>query len=142
MHLVGYHNTEQMGYPLLERDPSRDRDPFKFMTNKPVANLVGSKVWAIAGVKAARMQYFLGAWFIIGESGSANHPSLNHYVRGAGELFEPMIRLDDLPWFAPFRASQGNFGFGLAPIQGEFVTHLEALVESHRAKGPPLGSPP
>ncbi|MRG92510.1 hypothetical protein [Polyangium spumosum] len=39
-----------------------------------------------------------------------------------------MIRLDELPWFARLLRSQGNFGFGLAPIDPEFVTYLEAVA--------------
>ncbi|MDC0741032.1 hypothetical protein [Polyangium mundeleinium] len=135
MNLVGYHNRKRMGYPLLDRGP--DRDPFKFMTKKPVEHLVGATVWAIEGVRGARMEYFLGAWFIIGEAGPSNHPSLGNYVRGTeGEVFERMIRLDDRPWFSHFRTSQGNFGFGLSPIQEEFVTHLEAIAAAVLRRAP------
>lgn len=122
MHLVGYHNTEKMGFSLLE-SPNR----LAFLTSKRVDHLVGAIVWAIAGEGKPRT-YALGARFVVDEAGAVEGYDIN-VIRGtSGDVFEPMIPLNDLPWFAAFRRSQSNFSLGLQPIAYEFVVELESLV--------------
>ena len=128
--IIAYHNTEKMGYSLID-----GKGPFTFYTNKPVQHLMGARVWAIAGEGQPR-RYFLGGWFIVGEAGPADRDGFANLVRGAdGKTFKPMIRLDQRTWFADFRKSQSNFSLGLLAAKDEFVKHLESLAAEATATG-------
>lgn len=131
--LVGYHNSEKMGYSFEEAS-----DPMSFSTTKSVDRMMGAKVWAIAGEGTPR-QYALGGWFIVDEAGAYDDNPSVHYVRGSiGELFKPMIKLNDLNWFPNFRKSQSNFSLGLQPVSDEFVVNLESLIGKNQ---PPRSLP-
>ncbi|MDC3958615.1 hypothetical protein [Polyangium jinanense] len=121
--IIGYHNTEKMGYSLID-----GKGPFTFYTRKPVQHLLGARVWAIAGEGQPR-RYFLGGWFIVNEARPTDRDEFTNLVRGTeGKTFKPMIRLDQHAWFADFRKSQSNFSLGLLAAKDEFVRHLEALA--------------
>jgi hypothetical protein len=42
--VVGYHNADKMGYSFQDA-----KQPMTFLTTKSVENLVGAKVWSVAG---------------------------------------------------------------------------------------------
>lgn len=125
-HLVSYHNADKMGYSF------EDSDPFAVVTKKPVGQLIGSEVWSIAGVGQPR-RYFLGSWFIIDEVGSAkDHEGFDNYVSGrVGHVFDPMIPLNDLPWFLDFLKSQHHFSLGLQTVKEEYARQLAALAANN-----------
>src|SRR4051794_40703523 len=101
---VAYHNADKMGYSY--RDAT---EPLAFFTKKGVGHLSGARVWAIAGEGKPR-EYFLGAWFIVSDVVEVAGNSGERIVRGTvGEVFDPMVRLNDFLWFGRFRDSQSNF---------------------------------
>jgi hypothetical protein len=66
--LVGYHNADKMGYSFQDA-----QQPMTFLTTKSVENLIGVRVWSVAGEGHPR-EYFLGGWFIVDDVGpSALH---------------------------------------------------------------------
>ncbi len=121
--LVGYHNADKMGYSFHDA-----REPMMFLTTKSVEHLVGARIWSVAGEGKPR-GYSLGGWFIVDDIGPSKEDPFVHYIRGTvGQIFKPMLRLNERPWFSRFRQSQGNFSLGLNVINEEFVLHLEALA--------------
>ncbi|MDI1444935.1 hypothetical protein [Polyangium sp. 6x1] len=121
--LVGYHNTEKMGYSILT-----GKVPFGFYTNKSVSRYRGARVWSIAGIDQPR-KYFLADCFIIDKIERSDHEAFANLVRGRkGKAFRDTILLNDYPWFVDFRNSQANFSLGLSPIASKFVRRLEALA--------------
>jgi hypothetical protein len=107
---VVYHNPEKMGYSADEiYEPC-------IVTNKPVAGLIGNRIWLIQGEGKPR-QYVLRGTFIIHSTGPDTDDGFRYLVRGrTGEFFRPPICISALPWFDRFKRSQGNFAFGLQRI--------------------------
>jgi hypothetical protein len=125
---VGYHNADKMGYSFQDAE-----EPLAFVTKKAADHLVGARVWSIAGEGQPR-GYFLGGWFLVDKVEPSAGDPLVRNVRGTvGQVFKPMIRLNELPWFSRFRQSQSNFSLGLQPINNEFVPHFEAIIEARRS---------
>jgi len=114
-HFVVYHNPERMGY-------SADglTEPC-IVTNKAVAGLIGNRIWLIQG-KGKPRQYALRGTFVVDSTGPDTEDGFRYVVRGRkGEFFRPPICISVLPWFDRFRASQGNFAFGLQRISDPAV---------------------
>jgi len=130
-HYVQYHNAEFMGGSCNEFG----NEAFGIVTNKPVSRLQGSKIWLVCGEEKPR-KYFLCQYFIVDEVGEAEgDPDFRHYARGkVGVSLRPPILLNPIPWFADFRKSQGNFGFGLTKIEGEYAEKFEKLVSDEEVQ--------
>jgi hypothetical protein len=118
-HFVAYHNTERMGGSLAAGNP------FRVLTNKPVAPLHENVVWFVVGEGKAPRRYALGSVFRVTETGNAADEGFGHFAEGRGHLFDPPIPLNDLEWFNGFLQSAGRFQFGVQPIREE--SHIAAL---------------
>ena len=54
------------------------------------------------------------------------------FAGSIGHKFDPMIRIDDQPWFGEFKRRQGNFSFGFSPISDDrVIAGLEELANRH-----------
>ena len=114
-HFVVYHNPEKMGYSAEEVTE------LCVVTNKAVDNLIGDRIWLIQG-KGTPRKYTLRGTFIVDSVGADTEDGFRHIVRGReGMLFRPEIAIGSLPWFKTFKASQGNFAFGLQRIGDKAV---------------------
>ena len=114
-HFVVYHNPEKMGYSA---DAIAE---LCIVTNKPVNNLIGDRVWLIQGEGRPR-KYVLRGTFVVDSTGPDMDDGFRYIVRGRdGELFRPPIPIGTLPWFHRFKQTQGNFAFGLQRISDEAV---------------------
>ncbi len=124
---VVYHNAKRMGYP------ASDVDVLSIVTNKPASGAKGGRVWLVTGGKPK--QFWLRGIFTVDSVGRSDHLKYRTAVSGsAGELFDPMLRLDEEPWFDGFKYSQGNFAFGFRPINDPAViAGLLAVVGRSRA---------
>jgi hypothetical protein len=108
---IVYHKAEKMGYPAL------DVGNLAIYTKKPASGAVGSRVWLIAGEGTPR-KYFLRASFLIRSIEPSAKPAFTSRVTGTdGQLFDPMPRLDQEPWFPAFVEEQGRFAFGFNRIR-------------------------
>ena len=120
-HLVAYHNPEKMGYSA---DEVTD---LCVVTNKAVDSLIGDRIWLIQGEGKPR-KYVLRGTFIVASTGPDEEDGFRYVVRGyEGELFVPHIPVGILPWFERFKRSQGNFAFGLQPIDEAVVRELKRI---------------
>ncbi len=127
---VVYHNAKRMGYP------ASDVDVLSIVTNKPASRAKGGRVWLVTGGKPK--QFWLRGIFAVDSVARSDHPKHKTAVSGsAGELFDPMLRLDEEPWFEGFKYSQGNFAFGFQPINDpEVIAGLLAVVARSRSATP------
>jgi hypothetical protein len=124
-HYVSYHNAEKMGYTFEESDP------FSVGTKKKIDRIVGGKVWSIAGVGQPR-KYFLGACFIVDDVRPSDQAEFDWCAGGkGGQIFNPLVPLNNLPWFAAFLESQNHFSLGLQVIKEDFAEELEALARRY-----------
>jgi hypothetical protein len=123
---VVYHNAKRMGYPASEVNA------LSIVTNKPASGAKGGRVWLITGGRPK--EFWLRGIFTVDEVGRSDHPHFKIEVSGsAGELFEPMLRLDQEEWFDDFKYTQGNFAFGFQPIKDPAVVKgLLSVVERSR----------
>ena len=114
-HFVVYHNPEKMGYSADEIAE------LCIVTNKPVNNLIGDRIWLIQGEGRPR-KYVLRGTFVVDSIGPDTEDGFRFIVRGReGELFRPPIPIGTLPWFPRFKQTQGHFAFGLQRISDEAV---------------------
>ena len=125
-HFVQYHNSEKMGYGC---DQISD---FQIVTRKPLQwlqeSVLGSVVWLIVGEGRPR-RFSVCLMFQADQLGPAPTTGFEYVVRGRHGRRFAALRIDEEPWFAEFRASQGNFAFGLSEIAPQFVPHFENLLE-------------
>jgi hypothetical protein len=127
---VVYHNPDRMGYPASEVDV------LAIVTNKPATGAKGARVWLITRGKPK--QYWLRGIFTVDSVERSSHPKYRTQVAGrAGTLFDPMLRLDEEPWFDEFKNEQGNFAFGFQPINNPAaVKGLQAVAERSKPGAP------
>ena len=120
---VIYHNPEVMGRSASELVE------FSVVTNKPVSNIEGDRVWLVTGEGRPRT-FYLCAWFIADRVERNTDPEFGTCVAGThGKFFHPMIELNNEQWFGEFQRSQGNFAFGLQPItDSRFIAGLESAA--------------
>ena len=90
--------------------------------------MLGSVVWLIVGEGRPR-RFSVCQMFQADEVGPAATGRFEYVVRGRQGRRFGALRIDGEPWFAEFRASQGNFAFGLNEIGWQFVPHFEKLLE-------------
>ena len=120
---IVYHNPDKMPFPASE-------STLAVLTNKAVSQSVcGSTIWLITGEGRPR-QFHLVLNFVANVVESGKDEGFHTRVRGErGHKFDPMIRIDDQPWFGEFKRRQGNFSFGFSSINDDrVVAGLEALV--------------
>ena len=101
------------------------------LTNKTVSqNVCGSTIWLITAEGRPR-QFYLVLNFVADVVESGEGEGFRTRIRGEhGHKFDPMIRIDDQPWFTEFKRQQGNFSFGFSSINDDrVVAGLEALVK-------------
>lgn len=126
-HYVCYHNEERMGYSHQEADE------FSVGTSKKVDKILGNKVWIIAGIGRPR-EYYLCSWFVADNIEETDDDYFKYIVYGSEHTqrgtLDPVIKLNDLPWFKEFLKSQANFSFGLRVIQPKFASRFEELIKT------------
>ena len=120
---ICYHNPDSMGYPASEVRK------YEIVTDKPVKNAMGSRVWLLTGEGHPR-SFKLRGYFYVTDIEDAKEDGFETRLKGAeGRLFDPMLSLNDEEWFPALKKSQGNFAFGLQPLgEARFVRGLEELV--------------
>ena len=119
---VVYHNPDIMGVLAI------DVDPFAVVTDKRVAKIRGSRVWLLTGQGNPRT-YFVRSYFLVEEIQSGTDSGFETKLCGSvGKAFDPMVELPDAEWFVDFKRSQGNFGFGLQPINDD--RFIEGLLDA------------
>ena len=114
-HFVAYHNTQRMGRSL------HDGDALELGTDKPVNHLVGNVVWFIVGDGGSPKQYALGSVFVVSEIGETTEGGFSRFARGAGHIFEPMPRLNDLAWFSGLFKTTAHFSLGLQEVKDQQI---------------------
>ncbi len=120
---IVYHNPDKMAFPASESD-------LTVLTNKTVShNVCGSTIWLIKSEGRPR-QFYLVLNFVADVVESGEDEGFRTRVRGEhGHKFDPMIRIDDQPWFEELKRRQGNFSFGFSSINDDrVIAGLEALV--------------
>ena len=126
-HFVQYHNPTKMG----EYDPAEGD---YIVTNKTVGCCAGDRVWLISRRgEPKNYEYFLCKTFLaesIGPNSSRRFPDFRYSVKGSdGKSFDQMA-IDQEPWFERLRMLDGNFAFGLQPINdAEVVKGLSWLAK-------------
>jgi hypothetical protein len=120
---VVYHNPDVMGYSAT------GAKPLSIVTNKPVKSAIGKRVWLITGEGNPR-KYYLRSWFIVDEISSGEKQGFETRLTGTeGEVFDPLVPIEEGEWWDNFRTSQGNFAFGFSAIKdAETIQHLELLI--------------
>ena len=126
---VVYHNPKRMEYPALKVNV------LSIVTNKSAAGAKGSRVWLVTGGKPK--EFWLRGIFTVDSVGPSSHPKFKTQVSGsAGELFDPMLRLDHETWFDQFKHDQGNFAFGFQPIKDPAVVKGLIAAAARGSLGP------
>jgi hypothetical protein len=122
-----YHNPDSMQCPVTAVDAK------SIVTDKKVHDVEGSRVWLITGEGSPR-QFLLRSCFVVDQVDEATRSKFKTKLSGhIGQVFEPMIPLNPEIWFKAFKRSQGNFAFGLQPInRREFVAGLERAAGINR----------
>lgn len=125
-HFVAYHNDEKMGHALgFGRSKSTS-----FGTNKTPGQFYDGQVWMISGAGTPRT-FRLHGWFHAEDCLETDGGDFKYSVGGElGMRLKPPVVLNDLPWFADFKKSQGSFSLGIQQIRPEFVKKLEKLEKS------------
>ncbi len=123
-HFVVYHAPDKRGFSI------HDNPPKSIVTNRPVKNTIGNRVWLVTGEGKPR-RYFLASTFVvdhIGTDGPAGFP--NSASGEIGQTFRPPLAMDDEPWFPAFLKFNGNFAFGLNEFTSrpEFIEGLWRLI--------------
>jgi hypothetical protein len=108
--------------------------PLSVFTNKKVSrDVVGSRVWLIAGGgDRKKREYLLRYWFVVDDITSGREHGFATCVTGSeGQVFDPMIPIEQEEWFLKLKKDQGNFAFGFSPIKdNEAVEKFEILAQS------------
>ena len=121
-----YHSPEKMGYPASEVRS------LEILTNKRVSSdVVGARVWLVTGEGRPRT-YYLRGWFRIDTIESGDDEGYRLRIAGReGRRLHPMPVLNEEPWFARLRRSQGSFAFGFQAIgDASLVRALEGVARS------------
>jgi hypothetical protein len=120
---IVYHNPDERGFPANESD-------FSILTNKAAPRDVsGSTIWLITGEGRPR-EFFLALKFVATAVESGEDEGFRTRISGEhGQRFDPMIRIDDQPWFAEFKRRRANFSLGFGEIKDlNVVAGLERLA--------------
>ena len=120
---VMYHNPDAMGIEV-ESMPG-----LSIVTDKEPKGIEGSRIWLLTGRGSPR-RYFLRSWFIVDRIEPEPTGRFKSKLSGtSGKVFDPMIELNQEPWFADFVRSQGRFAFGFQAIKEErFVKGLKRVA--------------
>jgi len=121
---IVYHNPDVMGVEVTNADGR------SVVTNKKVGDVRGSRIWLLTGQGSPR-SFSLRSYFIVEEIESGIGDGFETRLSGVtGEVFDPMLPLNDEVWFDDFKQSQGNFGFGFQTVsEARFIQGFEALVK-------------
>lgn len=106
------------------------KEPLSVFTNKRVSqDVIGSRVWLIAGAGKPR-RYYLRCWFFVDNVSSGSEHGFATRVSGVdGEVLDPMIEIPRDEWFLEFKKDQGQFAFGFSSIKDtKTVRYLERLL--------------
>lgn len=127
---VMYHNPDAMGSDV-ESMPG-----LSIVTDKEPKDIYESRVWLLTGRGSPR-KYFLRSWFMVDQIEPEPTGKFKSKLSGkSGKVFDPMIELNQEPWFLDFLRSQGSFAFGFQAIKDErFVRGLENTAGLKRAEG-------
>ncbi|HEV2490210.1 MAG TPA: hypothetical protein VGT03_10410 [Candidatus Acidoferrales bacterium] len=122
-HFVQYHNPGRMG----EYKPPENG--YFIFTDKTVDCHIGDKVWLISRRGRPGNYEFVVCQAFLVETIEDNSGDFRYSVRGTvGQHFDPPITINEEPWFERLRVLDGNFAFGLQPInEPEVVSGLSKL---------------
>jgi hypothetical protein len=133
---VQYHDSEAAGYGCAEIKQ------LQVFTNKSLQwleeRVVGGSVWLITGGGRPR-RYFLCQTFVADEMRPARATGFEHAVLGKCGTHFGGLRIDGEPWFREFQGSQGNFAFGLNPVESRFVEDFERSLIAQWNQGGDVG---
>ena len=115
---VVYHNPDKRGFSAAE---CKD---FRVLTSNTVPNeVIGSRIWLLTGEGRPR-KYYLASTFIAENVTHDDVEGFQNCISAAiGQMFRPMIRIDEENWFPDFLYHQGNFAFGFGVIREEQVVN-------------------
>jgi len=130
-HFVAYDNSERRGFSC---EDIPDDEPLTVVTDKPVGQLPGSRVWLIEG-RGRPTVYFLCATFVVDRIGSDESGEyLNSASSDGGDRFSPLIPLSRDGRFGDLVREQNNFQFGLREIKNDaHVAELRVLAQGDEA---------
>lgn len=125
---VMYHNPEKMSVDV-EAMPA-----FSIVTNKEPKDVCGSRVWLLTGRGSPR-KYYLRSYFTVDRHEQNRTPEFKTLLSGnSGKAFNPMIELNEEPWFEDFKRSQQNFRLGFQLIKEDrFIHGLELLAAQRKS---------
>jgi 5-methylcytosine-specific restriction endonuclease McrA len=122
-----YHSAKKRGFPI------RGNTSLQIVTKRSVNDLVGQRVWLVTG-EGTPCRFFLASMFIvdrIDRNQSLKYP--NQAYGTNGRTFDPIVLIEEEPWFEDFKSYNGDFAFGLKEITSkqEFVRELLATVQNY-----------
>ena len=120
---IVYHNPEKM------RADVQEVNALSIVTNKTPVDPSGCRIWLMSGRGRPRT-FVLRSWFIVDSVEAGRGDGYKTKLSGkSGEVFDPVIELNDEPWFHDFKQNQGNFAFGFNAInEDRFVKALETVA--------------
>lgn len=120
---VVYHNPEAMGVDV------EAVDAFSIVTDKTSVDPYGIRIWLLSGRGKPRT-FVLRSWFIVDSVEPGRGDGYKTKLSGkSGEVFEPVIDLNNEDWFQDFKRNQGNFAFGFNAInEDRFIKALETVA--------------
>ena len=118
-HFLAYHNTAEMG---------ADSDPLSVVTSKSLAKqIIGDRVWLIAGVGGSPKQYQLTSTFTVSDCTEIAGDRFEFRVTGQGRLFGPPHSLERQRVVCGLPEESANFSLGLREITSS--PHIGQFVE-------------
>lgn len=118
-HFVQYHNPDQMG----EYEPPVE-DDYGIVTNKKPACEEGHRVWLISRQgNSGSYRYFLCETFLVDSIAQEKGRGFHYSVKGRIGKTLNNILIDQEDWFPRLRTLDGNFAFGLQPIDDSAVVN-------------------
>lgn len=123
-HFINYHNPDAMGFEFDEVEG------FACVTKK-ISDLVGNRVWLVGRRGDARDCYLYGT-FKIATVEQGDFGGFVTRISGvSGQLFDPAVRLDDLPWFPSLKMAMANFSLGFQRLKsGPALEGLQSIRAS------------
>jgi hypothetical protein len=123
---VVYEHPERMVYTAT------GVDSLAIALKKAASATRGGRVWVIAGARKPRTFSLRSVLHIDSGDRSTRQRYKNAgTARAAYQLFDPMLPLDDEPWFPEFKRVHRNFNFGYRAIKNpRFVRGLIRVVSA------------
>lgn len=124
---VQYHNPDRMG-PY-----QREEGKYGIVTNKPVKNRVGDRIWLVTRRNNPR-EYFLCESFVVDRAGPRDTGPFKNFAEGDnGWAPKHPVRIDCEPWFERLLHLTGNFRYCLQAINESETDVIKGLQKAAKS---------